>query len=1274
MRTLISAVVLVAFWIFCNSAMACLYAIRHVKPGPPCCSQCGEQCKGSPNVISTGDYQTSATDLQLPTRGFPLAVTRMYQSQRGTDGPLGFGNLSNLTARVVPTVNPADNSQGVVVQSANGHMLYFKQLSGGSYQPPVESHDTLVKNGDGTYDFKPALTRSNYHYAASGELLQMRDDYGNTLNLTYDGNGALLSVADGTGSGRNFTFLYGPNGRISQITDSTGRYVSYGYNSSGAMTTFTDAAFRTTSYGYVNGLLGPMLQTITDPWGRNVTTLSYDSVGRLSSYTEAGEAYTYDYLSDPANPSYDENNKYKTRKKITATGFTKTFTYDPSLGVITDILYSGVDNHDMFQYFPDAQIKRTQQDSTIFPYYKIITDYNYNANGSLDYINRYFGHAYDDTKFTYIYGDSNFPEKVTDILPKRAFYDNSPNRDWQEWRYDYWPPGSAAPGALYHVIRVKSDGTTATIATYTYNSYGQVLSVADAAGSLTNYGYDPTTGDLTSAQYPKNSDTGINPGYIYIRDGAGRVLSTTDPLGKVTSYTYDNLDRILTVTLQKPTPSSADFITTYAYDIFEVGNGLVFTRQTDPNGKVTRQGYDQYGQLSKSTDGQGHDTTFSYSRGLLFSITDANGNVTSYTYAADRSLASTVFPGGATETYVFKGGGLLSRKTDRRGQINDYLYDSMKRLKLKCYGALVSDACPSGTWAEQYGYVGQKLMTATFASQYDGVNYSYDTSYRLLTVDQLYRGSVTYTYTPTDRVETMAITGGPTSTYGYYPDGSLRSINWSILPGNFLYQYRLNGQYDTITFPNSQMRAYTYDDQGRLTQVANTHPSAGDLGTYGYGYDVDATTGAQMLGQRTTMTTAAGQTKYHYDGLYQLTGVDYPNAAPFNGEADGWTYDFIGNRQTNTVNSSTQNYTYFTSGTKVNRLQSDSVHTFDYDNNGNATSDGTYSFSWDAANRMRVLSGGTPTYTYVYDAHGLRTTKSVGGTATYYLYDGQNLVAEKTSGVNTYYLFGPGIDEPLAQSQNSNITFYNVDGLGSVTSLNDSTGAIQQTYTYDAWGNVRATTGTLANPFTYTARESGQSAEAGLMFYRARYLQPSIGRFISEDPMGFKAGPNFYRYVFNTPIKLNDPLGLLGTGGGGVIPIWDKSCCDDRGPAAGNAAKKVCTLVNQPGPCRQMILKYSQEYPGMITCFRFKLCKGLLNISCEDQPPTHPDECGTVDGDNGIVLFPKAFSGCGKNTIQGTVAHEMAHLCGAPSDNFWGMISSWVAYEIGDACDPDHLF
>src|SRR6185369_1387813 len=124
--------------------------------------------------------------------------------------------------------------------------------------------------------------------------------------------------------------------------------------------------------------------------------------------------------------------------------------------------------------------------------------------------------------------------------------------------------------------------------------------------------------------------------------------------------------RILTVTLPRPTSSSSlNFVTTYSYDNYDATTGLVFTNQTDPNGKVTQQGYDQYGQLNRSIDALSNTTIFGYVKGLLTTITDANNNVTTYAYNGLHRLTSTTFANGSVESYTYFADGLLNTKKNR---------------------------------------------------------------------------------------------------------------------------------------------------------------------------------------------------------------------------------------------------------------------------------------------------------------------------------------------------------------------------------------------------------------------------------------------------------------------------------------------------------------------------------------------------------------------------------------------------------------------------------
>ena len=155
----------------------------------------------------------------------------------------------------------------------------------------------------------------------------------------------------------------------------------------------------------------------------------------------------------------------------------------------------------------------------------------------------------------------------------------------------------------------------------------------------------------------------------------------------------------------------------------------------------------------------------------------------------------------------------------------------------------------------------------------------------------------------------------------------------------------------------------------------------------------------------------------------------------------------------------------------------------------------------------------------------LHMSADVSGVQTTYLYDGQNLIRE-TGAATADYLIGPGIDEPLAMSRGGSVYYYDVDGLGSATLVNNSTGTMQDSYVLDAWGIARSQTAAVANPFTYTSREA---AEAGLMFYRARYYNTGVGRFVSEDRLR-NSEKRLYAYTNNVPTILTDPSGNYAPG------------------------------------------------------------------------------------------------------------------------------------------------
>ncbi len=280
-----------------------------------------------------------------------------------------------------------------------------------------------------------------------------------------------------------------------------------------------------------------------------------------------------------------------------------------------------------------------------------------------------------------------------------------------------------------------------------------------------------------------------------------------------------------------------------------------------------------------------------------------------------------------------------------------------------------------------------------------------------------------------------------------------------------------------------------------------------------------------MTNDRTSLTLPNGVTlNYGYDAASQLTGITYTLGANTLGNLT-YTYDLAGRRTV--VGGS-----YARTGVPLaaspatynvnNQLTNWKGATLTYDANGNLTSDGTNTYTWNARNQLLSISGPVPA-SFQYDPFGRRVNKTIVG-MTQYLYDGVNPVQELSGTTASANLLTGGLDEYFQRTDLAGARSFLTDALGSTLALADSSGTLQTTYTFEPFGNTSVTGTATSNSFAYTGREVDPS---GLYFYRARYYNPALQRFISEDPVGFSGGgTNFYSYAGNDPANSIDPLGL----------------------------------------------------------------------------------------------------------------------------------------------------
>ena len=197
----------------------------------------------------------------------------------------------------------------------------------------------------------------------------------------------------------------------------------------------------------------------------------------------------------------------------------------------------------------------------------------------------------------------------------------------------------------------------------------------------------------------------------------------------------------------------------------------------------------------------------------------------------------------------------------------------------------------------------------------------------------------------------------------------------------------------------------------------------------------------------------------------------------------------------------------------------------------------TTTYTWNTRNQLTGISRTGLTASFTYDSFGRRTGKTINGTTTNFLYDGLNPVQEKDgTTVTANLLTRLGIDEFFTRTDGVGGRALLPDALVSTIALGDGTGTLQTQYTYEPFGVTTQTGAASTSSFKYTGREDDGT---GLFYYRARYYQPRLQRFIAEDPIGFSGEDiNLYAYVFGDPVSLVDPLGL-----------WSVSMSAFAGPA-----------------------------------------------------------------------------------------------------------------------------
>ena len=975
---------------------------------------------------------------------------------------------------------------------------------------------------------------TSYDYSAVGDLKAITDAMGRKTRMTYDAYGQPKTVT--TPTGETITSAYDPRtGNLLSQVDAAGNLASYSYDSHGNVTRVV-SGLDGTNWFYGDPASQPnavTTQSVYDPFGQ--TTQATDSRGsaRTFSYDANGNATGSQYVwTNPANPAdqrtvstinvYDKNDRLKSAagpNGATTTDYDalgRPWRTTNELGGQTTTTYD-VRGLPIQVQTPDGRISRTVYDAKGRAVWA--DDPHLPAQQTAGTWIEY--DDLDRVKSTKRYAALVIDLATTGGVSSTSLGSSTTQTSTKSTAYDDAGRVVQSTDASNHVV------------SYEYDAAGRQTAVVDVVGGVTRR----TETDYDAAGRATKSRDALGRETVTVYDANGRAVKTifadstsveteydrlghrvasTDQMGWLTNYEYDRLGNLTAVVLP---PAFRDPATT---------NGYLVLAQDRVRYEYS---YDAYGNLAKVKDPLGRETKYEY---------DQMG----------RKVKATL-PMGQSETWRYDALGRMDRHVDFNGKVEKLAYDSLGRLSIDSFHDSEAGAAVDAiTYAYDSYAAADGVRKDSVVDSRHGTTERYFDREGLMVKVVTPEGTIRYEYDPATGRKKRVYTGDTLAaaqtdlTYDYDDVGRLWKVTAWKLNGSTLvtalvtqYAYNLLDLPTSTSLPNGTSETRTYDLLNRLKSVATTR-SADNAVLASFVYTLDAG------GRRTAVDEIGGRrVEYGYDPLGRLV-TERTLVGGTQTEGFRHDYDVVGNRlkRTTTAGSApTMTFAYDDNDRLIYHRRGFNLYNdLTYDAAGNLlTQQGDWgqqiTNEWDRAGRLWKTTVDGALTTYIYNSQGIRT-QAVGGVTTKYLIDeteayDQVLEEYAPNGVlaATYVR---GLDL-LFQDRAGTRTYAVKDGLGSVRAMTNTatpaTVTVTDTFTYDAYGNQTARTGSTIALYRF----AGEGLDAtGNYYLRARYYSPVIARFTSKDALSkglhLPYSFNTYSYANSNPTLYTDPSGNDG--------------------------------------------------------------------------------------------------------------------------------------------------